>query len=102
MHSLQFQRKFHVPQPRDSNAVVSITGCGGLYLHRGTNWLCNKHGSQGVTILSIPKMNLILANGTIKNLDLQLEDKNDKKLSFSAQDDWDLLVSLFAHILWKW
>lgn len=63
------------------NGVVSLTGCGGLYLHGGTGWLCHKYG---LAVDNIIKMNLILADGTVKNLDLQSEGE-DKELFYAAR-----------------
>lgn len=63
------------------NGVFPATGCGGLCTQGGLGWLTHRFG---LSVDNITKMNLILADGTVKVLDFKSEGE-DKELFFAAR-----------------
>lgn len=63
------------------NGVAPATGCGGLCTQGGLGWLLHRFG---LSVDNITKMNLILADGTVKDLDFKSEGE-DKELFFAAR-----------------
>mgnify|MGYP003529838023 CR=1 FL=1 len=61
--------------------IAPLTGLGGLALHGGTGWLTHKFGTS---VDQITQMNLILADGSVRDLDSSSRDDDDDRVLFFA------------------